>query len=83
MSDAQQPVRSTDWLSDLTDLLRECGAVPHFWVCPKGCRGRVVWAEGCSDATCMVCGTKRSDNSVMSDKSGGTTNSATPDEGSH
>lgn len=32
---------SDDLIRDLVDLLKECGAVPRFWVCPRGCWGRV------------------------------------------
>jgi len=55
-------VGNGDVLSDLCDLLTECGMVLVFWVCPNGCRGRVIWNDLKTDATCQVCGCRKSDN---------------------
>ncbi len=45
-----------------TDQLEKLLDVPFvFWVCPNGCNGTVAWNESATDATCSLCGTKRSD----------------------
>ena len=49
-------------VDELFDVLKECGARVVFWVCPNGCNGRVTWNADRTDATCEVCGTKRSQN---------------------
>lgn len=49
----------SDVLKELCDLLRENKIKVYFWVCPKGCDGRVKWTPDCSDATCEVCGYTR------------------------
>jgi hypothetical protein len=49
-------------VDELREAVRKSGARMHFWVCPLGCNGRVTWAPDCSDATCEVCGTKKSEN---------------------
>lgn len=37
--------------------------VPYkIWLCPNGCRGQVEWNANTTDATCMVCGTKRNES---------------------
>ncbi len=54
---------SGDPIRDLVNLLEECGAVPRFWVCPRGCRGRVVWS-GSDEAVCAVCGARRLDREM-------------------
>lgn len=39
------------------------GSTPFvFWTCPKGCRGYVEWNADKTDATCQLCGCRRSDN---------------------
>lgn len=52
---------SDDPLKDLHDFLRENNMSFVFWVCPAGCNGQVIWNEDKTDATCKVCGQKRSD----------------------
>lgn len=32
-----------------------------FWGCPRGCRGMVEWSDDRADATCKVCGRRKSD----------------------
>jgi hypothetical protein len=55
------PDTPSDPLLDLDDFLKESGMSFVFWVCHNGCQGRVEWNSDCTDATCMVCGAKRSD----------------------
>lgn len=58
----------SDALDDLCEALKEAGMTFVFWCCPKGCDGMVKWNEDKTDATCQVCGTKRSDNAPPSQK---------------
>lgn len=51
-----------DVLDELCDLLKESKIRFVFWTCPRGCDGRVKWNEKKTDATCQVCGAKKSDN---------------------
>ena len=68
---AGDPVRSEALLDDpvkeLCDLLREMNMRVVFWVCPKGCRGRVTWNADKTDAKCEVCGCRKSSNNALSD----------------
>ncbi len=57
----------SDPLRDLCDLLDEAGMKVVFWTCPKGCLGQVRWNEDKSDATCLVCGQKRSEDARVVD----------------
>jgi len=52
----------TRLLSDFLHLISGSGVRMVFWVCPKGCRGAVVWTDDKTDATCQVCGVRKSDN---------------------
>lgn len=51
---------------ELIDAIDRIGFV--FWTCPKRCRGYVEWNDDRTDATCMSCGTKKSDGSGVMDK---------------
>jgi len=57
MNEEEQPV---GLLKMLCDLMEETGMTMVFWVCPKGCKGTVKWNKAKTDATCGVCGEKRS-----------------------
>lgn len=49
----------SDPLKDLIAILKEGNIGILFWVCPKGCNGRVGWTEKDKPhpiATCEVCG---------------------------
>lgn len=35
-----------------------------FWMCPNRDHRGVQWNEDCTDATCLVCGCKRSDGLI-------------------
>ena len=52
-------------LSDFLHLISESGVRMVFWVCPKGCRGAVAWNDDKTDATCQVCGVRKSDNATQ------------------
>jgi len=61
-----EPLPASDLLSDLFTLLDECGSKMVFWVCDDPTHRGVKWNEARTDAECLVCGRKRSDNAVMS-----------------
>jgi hypothetical protein len=49
---------SKSLIDELCEAIKESGARVVFWVCPKGCNGRVTWnhSKPKSVATCQVCG---------------------------
>ncbi len=55
-------VEKVDAVSILFDLLDSSNTRVVFWVCPKGCCGAVAWSDDKTDATCQVCGVRKSDN---------------------
>ena len=54
-----------DPIKELCDILREYKVRVVFWVCPNGCRGRVVWNHDKTDATCQVCGRTRNETAPI------------------